>query len=223
MLDDQNLPASHARDSQGVAERAVLPSLSCSPMLSPADGSPVPGGVHAAVPHGPAGAGSLHGTGNHHPRRGAEGLLDVPAHAAHPGEVPRGGAGHAGHDFLQERERHTHRQPQAEHRHPAGLLQHEGRREKAATETGAGQWGSALAFAGAHFNLDINVFMVRASYEQKPYRKVVMQSYGARVHASPSNETQIGRKMSEDKRNYPARWESRSARRWKLPRPRAER
>ena len=45
--------------------------------------------------------------------------------------------------------------------------------------------------------------MVRASYEQKPYRKVMMQSYGARVHASPSKETQIGRKMSEDKRNYP--------------------
>ena len=51
---------------------------------------------------------------------------------------------------------------------------------------GAGQWGSALAFAGAHFNLDINVFMVRASYEQKPYRKIMMESYGARVHPSPS-------------------------------------
>ena len=75
--------------------------------------------------------------------------------------------------------------------------------KKLATETGAGQWGSALAFAGAHFNLDINVFMVRASYEQKPYRKVMMQSYGAKVHASPSQETQIGKKMSEDKRNYP--------------------
>ncbi|MGA2479078.1 MAG: TrpB-like pyridoxal phosphate-dependent enzyme [Spirochaetia bacterium] len=75
--------------------------------------------------------------------------------------------------------------------------------KKLATETGAGQWGSALAFAGAHFNLDINVFMVRASYEQKPYRKVVMQSYGAKVHPSPSQETQIGKKMLEDKRNYP--------------------
>jgi tryptophan synthase beta chain len=75
--------------------------------------------------------------------------------------------------------------------------------KKLATETGAGQWGSALAFAGAHFNLDINIFMVRASYEQKPYRKVVMQSYGAKVHPSPSQETQIGKKMLEDKRNYP--------------------
>jgi tryptophan synthase beta chain len=75
--------------------------------------------------------------------------------------------------------------------------------KKLATETGAGQWGSALAFAGAHFNLDINIFMVRASYEQKPYRKVVMQSYGAKVHPSPSQETQIGKKMLEDKANYP--------------------
>jgi len=75
--------------------------------------------------------------------------------------------------------------------------------KKLATETGAGQWGSALAFAGAHFNVDINVFMVRASYEQKPYRKIMMESYGARVHPSPSKETQIGRTLSEDKRNYP--------------------
>jgi tryptophan synthase beta chain len=75
--------------------------------------------------------------------------------------------------------------------------------KKLSTETGAGQWGSALAFAGAHFNLDINVFMVRASYEQKPYRKIMMESYGARVHPSPSKETQIGKQMLEDKRNYP--------------------
>jgi tryptophan synthase beta chain len=75
--------------------------------------------------------------------------------------------------------------------------------KKIATETGAGQWGSALAFAGAHFNVDVNVFMVRASYEQKPYRKIMMESYGAKVHASPSDETAIGRKMREDKRNLP--------------------
>ena len=75
--------------------------------------------------------------------------------------------------------------------------------KKLVTETGAGQWGSALAFAGAHFNLEINVFMVRASFEQKPYRKIMMESYGAKVHASPSKETQIGRKMLEDKKNSP--------------------
>ncbi len=75
--------------------------------------------------------------------------------------------------------------------------------KKLVTETGAGQWGSALAFAGAHFNVGVDVFMVRASFEQKPYRKIMMQSYGATIHASPSKETVIGRKMLEDKRNSP--------------------
>jgi len=71
------------------------------------------------------------------------------------------------------------------------------------TETGAGQWGCALAFAGAHFDMDIEVFMVRASFEQKPYRKVMMQSYGAKVHPSPTADTQVGRRLREDPRNLP--------------------
>ena len=50
-----------------------------------------------------------------------------------------------------------------------------------ATETGAGQWGSALAFAGAVFGLHVDVFMVRVSYDQKPYRRALMESYGAAV------------------------------------------
>jgi tryptophan synthase beta chain len=61
------------------------------------------------------------------------------------------------------------------------------------TETGAGQWGSALAFAAAQFGLDLEVWMVRASYDQKPYRKLLMQAYGATVHPSPSEETSSGR------------------------------
>ncbi len=71
------------------------------------------------------------------------------------------------------------------------------------TETGAGQWGSALSFAGAHFGLDIKVFMVRVSYEQKPYRRVMMQSYGGDVIPSPSDQTKIGREFLKDKANYP--------------------
>ncbi|HET7728161.1 MAG TPA: TrpB-like pyridoxal phosphate-dependent enzyme [Candidatus Limnocylindrales bacterium] len=62
-----------------------------------------------------------------------------------------------------------------------------------ATETGAGQWGSALAFAGAVFGLDVKVFMVRASYDQKPYRRVLMETYGAEIVASPSPDTEYGR------------------------------
>lgn len=62
-----------------------------------------------------------------------------------------------------------------------------------ATETGAGQWGSALAFAGAVFGLEVKVYMVRASYDQKPYRRILMQTYGADVVASPSMSTNYGR------------------------------
>ena len=64
-----------------------------------------------------------------------------------------------------------------------------------ATETGAGQWGSALAFAGAVFGLEVKVFMVRSSYDQKPYRRVLMETYGASVVPSPSEDTQYGRSV----------------------------
>jgi tryptophan synthase beta chain len=64
-----------------------------------------------------------------------------------------------------------------------------------ATETGAGQWGSALAFAGAVFGLEVKVYMVRASYDQKPYRRVLMETYGAEVVASPSPTTAYGRRV----------------------------
>jgi tryptophan synthase beta chain len=67
--------------------------------------------------------------------------------------------------------------------------------KKISTETGAGQWGSSLAFAGALFGLEIQVFMVRVSYNQKPYRRALMETYGARCVASPSMETEVGRKI----------------------------
>ena len=65
--------------------------------------------------------------------------------------------------------------------------------KKITTETGAGQWGSSLAFAGSLFGLEIQVFMVRVSYDQKPYRRALMETYGATCIASPSNQTQTGR------------------------------
>ncbi len=67
--------------------------------------------------------------------------------------------------------------------------------KRLATETGAGQWGSALAFAGAVFGLEVKVYMVRASYDQKPYRRILMETYGASVVASPSPDTNYGRKL----------------------------
>ncbi|PKI69890.1 hypothetical protein CRG98_009765 [Punica granatum] len=68
---------------------------------------------------------------------------------------------------------------------------------KVVTETGAGQWGSALAFACSLFGLDCEVWQVRASYDQKPYRRLMMQTWGANVHPSPSNITEAGRKILE--------------------------
>jgi tryptophan synthase beta chain len=75
--------------------------------------------------------------------------------------------------------------------------------KKLTTETGAGQWGSALSFAGSMFGLSVEVFMVRVSFEQKPYRKTMMQSYGADVIASPSLKTNSGRKILENDPNNP--------------------
>jgi len=63
------------------------------------------------------------------------------------------------------------------------------------TETGAGQWGTALSMACAFFNLDCQVYMVKCSYEQKPFRREVMRTYGAKITPSPSNTTQVGRKI----------------------------
>lgn len=67
--------------------------------------------------------------------------------------------------------------------------------KKLTTETGAGQWGSALSMACSHFGMECEIYMVRCSYEQKPYRKMFMQTFGATVYASPSKETEIGRSI----------------------------
>ncbi|MEO1866225.1 MAG: TrpB-like pyridoxal phosphate-dependent enzyme [Pseudomonadota bacterium] len=73
--------------------------------------------------------------------------------------------------------------------------------KRIATETGAGQWGSSLALAGSMFGLEIEVFMVRVSYDQKPYRRAFMETFGATCHASPSNLTESGRKILADNPN----------------------
>ena len=67
--------------------------------------------------------------------------------------------------------------------------------KRIATETGAGQWGSALAFAGACFGIDIKVYMVKVSYFQKPYRRIMMETWGAKCVPSPSQDTKSGRDM----------------------------
>ena len=76
--------------------------------------------------------------------------------------------------------------PQAFYNKQAGV-------KRIVTETGAGQWGSSLSFAGSVFGLDISVFMVKVSFDQKPYRKALMESFGATCVASPSNLTEVGK------------------------------
>ncbi|MCZ6455900.1 MAG: TrpB-like pyridoxal phosphate-dependent enzyme [Actinobacteria bacterium] len=81
--------------------------------------------------------------------------------------------------------------PQAYYNAKAGV-------KKLSTETGAGQWGSALAFACSLFGLDCEVYMVRASYDQKPSRKAMIETFGATIHPSPSTNTQYGRSVLEE-------------------------
>jgi tryptophan synthase beta chain len=86
--------------------------------------------------------------------------------------------------------------PQAFYNKEAGV-------KKIATETGAGQWGSSLSFAGALFGIEVKVFMVRVSYNQKPYRRAMMETYGAKCIASPSNETNSGRAILQQNKDHP--------------------
>ena len=71
------------------------------------------------------------------------------------------------------------------------------------TETGAGQWGSALAMACNFFGLNLEVYMVKVSYQQKPYRRIMMEQYGADVYASPTDRTQFGRKVLSENPESP--------------------
>lgn len=85
---------------------------------------------------------------------------------------------------------------QAFYNHEAGV-------RRITTETGAGQWGSSLAFAGALFGINIDVYMVRVSYDQKPYRRALMEAYGARCVPSPSMETASGRAILAQRNDHP--------------------
>lgn len=84
---------------------------------------------------------------------------------------------------------------QAYYNHKAGI-------NKLTTETGAGQWGSALAWACSQFDMECEVWQVRASVETKPYRRTLMRLWGANVHSSPSNVTKVGRNLLQDEHNH---------------------
>jgi tryptophan synthase beta chain len=107
-----------------------------------------------------------------------ERLLDTPAHIYYKYEGVSPAGSHKPNTAI----------PQAFYNKEQGV-------KRLATETGAGQWGTALAFAGALFGLEVKVYMVRASYDQKPYRRMLMETYGAEVVASPSLTTNYGRSV----------------------------
>lgn len=86
--------------------------------------------------------------------------------------------------------------PQAYYNKKAGI-------KRIATETGAGQWGSAMSLSGKLFGIDVTVYMVKVSYSQKPYRRIMMETWGATVHASPSKVTNAGKKVLEVDPNSP--------------------
>ena len=86
--------------------------------------------------------------------------------------------------------------PQAYYNRQVGI-------KRLTTETGAGQWGSSIAFAGQMFGLEVRVYMVRVSYQQKPYRRALMETWGAEVHASPSPLTETGRRILATEPDHP--------------------
>ncbi|MCX8129935.1 MAG: TrpB-like pyridoxal phosphate-dependent enzyme [Clostridia bacterium] len=112
--------------------------------------------------------------------RGLEKLLDTPARIYYKYEGTNATGSHKLNTSL----------PQAYYNKEAGI-------KRLATETGAGQWGSALSLASSHFGLECTVYMVKVSYQQKPYRRSFMQTFGAEVIASPSSLTNCGRGILE--------------------------
>ncbi len=113
-----------------------------------------------------------------HRARRLEKALDTPAHIYYKYEGASPAGSHKPNTAI----------PQAFYNKMAGT-------QALTTETGAGQWGSALALACSFFGLDLEVYMVKISYQQKPYRRVMMETYGAQVFASPTDRTNYGRSI----------------------------
>ena len=134
------------------------------------------------------------------PRGGARRAAAVAADAALPRAPARARAGHPLAHLLQVRGRLAGRLAQAEHgRRRRRSTTPRPAARRIATETGAGQWGSSMALACQFFGLECKVYMVRVSYDQKPYRRMMMETWGAEVVPSPSPDTNAGRGMLEQR------------------------
>jgi tryptophan synthase beta chain len=132
--------------------------------------------------------------------RRLEKLLDTPAHIYYKYEGVSPSGSHKPNTAV----------PQAFYNKQEGV-------RRLTTETGAGQWGSSLAFACETLGLECTVYMVRVSYGQKPYRRIMMETYGAEVHASPTDLTQAGRDILAEHPDSPALWASPSRRPSRTP------
>ncbi len=117
---------------------------------------------------------------------GLEALLDTPAHIYYKYEGVSPSGSHKPNTAI----------PQAYYNKQQGV-------KRIVTETGAGQWGSALSFACQMFGIECEVYMVKVSYNQKPYRRMVMETYGAKVYASPTDHTEAGKKILAADPNSP--------------------
>lgn len=117
---------------------------------------------------------------------GLEKALDTPAHIYFKNESTSMAGSHKPNTAI----------PQAYYNYRQGI-------RRLTTETGGGQWGSALSFAARHFGMDLTVFMVRVSYGQKPYRGLMMRTWGAEVVPSPSTRTAAGRRVLEHEPESP--------------------
>ena len=194
ILDESQIPAQWYN---------VIPDLPAPPPppLHPGTGQPVgPGRPRAAVPDG------AHRPGSHRRQRTSTSPARSSTSTSCGGRRPlfrarrlEKAAEHAGPDLLQVRGRLPRRVAQAEHRRPAGVLQlarghqaaHHRDRRRA---SGAARWRSPAA----QYGLDCEIWMVRASYDQKPHRRTLMETYGATVHPSPSRATNAGLKVLAD-------------------------
>ena len=190
VLDESRIP----RAWYNIAADLPGPAVAAAPSGHPP--AHRPGRPGAALPDGAHRPGGQRRARDRDPRAGPRRLSAVPAEPAVPGAPAREGARYA--RPTSTTSTRASARPAATSRTPRSPRRSTTRRpgvKRIATETGAGQWGSALAFAGALFGLEVKVYMVRASYDQKPYRRILMETYGAEVVASPSLTTNYGRSV----------------------------
>ena len=189
------LLAEDAIPTHWVNRRPDLPGEPLPP-LSPRTGEPA--GPDDLTPIFPMGliAQEVAGAGDPDPRAGARGVQAVAADSALPRAPARAGARHQGADLLQVRGRLPRRLAQAEHRRAAGVRERPGRDLEARDGDRRGAVGLVARLRVLLFGLECEVFMVGSSYDQKPYRRSMMETWGATVHRSPSDLTEAGRSQA---------------------------